>query len=227
MTTTSKTLPVAVLFSGGLDSAVLVGHLLASGRTVQPLYVNSQLVWQSAERVAAVRFLELISQPRLRLLCDLTLPLDDVYGPHWSVTGAEIPDALTDDVAVDLPARNALMLLKSALWCRQNGIEYLAVGCLRTSPFADAKASFFESLRGVLADSLDESIEIMRPLAKFDKQQVMRLGAELPLGETFSCIAPVGQRHCGGCNKCAERQTAFRVARIPDSTRYAVALCRV
>jgi 7-cyano-7-deazaguanine synthase len=38
---------------------------------------------------------------------------------------------------------------------------------------------------------------------------------------TFSCLAPQGRRHCGRCNKCAERKRAFRQAGIPDPTKYA------
>jgi 7-cyano-7-deazaguanine synthase len=52
------------------------------------------------------------------------------------------------------------------------------------------------------------------------KRQVMQLGRELPLELTFSCIAPVGELHCGRCNKCAERQAAFHEAAIVDRTIY-------
>ena len=48
----------------------------------------------------------------------------------------------------------------------------------------------------------------------------MRLGRDYPLGLTFSCIAPERGLHCGGCNKCAERQEAFRDAGMADPTRY-------
>ena len=54
-----------------------------------------------------------------------------------------------------------------------------------------------------------------------NKQQVMALGRNLPLELTFSCIAPAGGLHCGRCNKCAERQNAFRDAGITDKTSYA------
>jgi 7-cyano-7-deazaguanine synthase len=54
-----------------------------------------------------------------------------------------------------------------------------------------------------------------------NKQQVMALGRGLPLELTFSCISPVGHLHCGRCNKCAERQAAFREANIEDRTVYA------
>jgi 7-cyano-7-deazaguanine synthase len=54
-----------------------------------------------------------------------------------------------------------------------------------------------------------------------NKQQVMALGRELPLELTFSCISPVNGFHCGRCNKCAERQEAFRQAALTDKTIYA------
>jgi len=63
-------------------------------------------------------------------------------------------------------------------------------------------------------------IRFVRPFADLAKSEVMQLGRALPLELTFSCIAPVGGRHCGACNKCAERQSAFRSAGLADPTRY-------
>ena len=37
----------------------------------------------------------------------------------------------------------------------------------------------------------------------------------------FSCIAPRAERHCGHCNKCAERQLAFTQLGMADTTVYA------
>ena len=48
----------------------------------------------------------------------------------------------------------------------------------------------------------------------------MALGAHQPLELTFSCLAPVGEIHCGRCNKCAERQAAFQAVGQPDRTSY-------
>jgi 7-cyano-7-deazaguanine synthase len=44
----------------------------------------------------------------------------------------------------------------------------------------------------------------------------------LPLELTFSCIRPAGERHCGSCNKCAERRQAFASAGLKDPTDYNV-----
>jgi len=65
------------------------------------------------------------------------------------------------------------------------------------------------------------SVQIIRPFQTFDKLAVMQLGQDAALQYTFSCISPAGELHCGRCNKCAERQAAFRSAGLPDPTTYA------
>jgi 7-cyano-7-deazaguanine synthase len=54
------------------------------------------------------------------------------------------------------------------------------------------------------------------------KSELIRRAGAFPLGISFSCIAPRDNRHCGSCNKCAERQAAFAAAQIHDPTVYAV-----
>jgi 7-cyano-7-deazaguanine synthase len=61
---------------------------------------------------------------------------------------------------------------------------------------------------------------LLQPLAALDKRQVMQLGRDLPLELTFSCLDPQEGAHCGKCNKCAERQRAFRDASLVDRTCY-------
>ena len=213
--------PLGLLVSGGLDSGILLGHLLRQGQAVQPFYIQSGLIWQQAELAAFERFLERVATPQLALLVRLEMPLADLYADHWCLTGQNVPDAQTEDEAVFLPGRNALLVLKAALWCQLHGIDRLALAPLGTSPFDDAKQSFFERLEGALNALGLGSIEIVRPFANHTKRQVMELGRDLPLGDTFSCIDPVGLLHCGLCNKCGERQKAFACIGLVDPTRYA------
>jgi 7-cyano-7-deazaguanine synthase len=212
---------IGVLLSGGLDSAILVGHLLGQGRRVQPFYVRSHLVWERYELAATRHFLAALAAPRLAALAVFDMPVGDVYGEHWSLTGRGVPDAASLDTAVYLPGRNALLLLKPALWCRLHGIEQLALAVLGSNPFSDATPQFFAALEATLAQATGGGIHLLRPFAELSKQQVLSLGHRLPLGLTFSCIAPVLGLHCGQCNKCAERIAAFRAAGIPDPTVYA------
>jgi 7-cyano-7-deazaguanine synthase len=202
---------VGVLASGGLDSCILLKHLLDVGRTVKPFYIRSGLCWQAAEQEALGRYLGAVAVLRLEPLAVLDLPLEDVYGDHWSITGRDVPEAGTPDEAVYLPGRNALLTIKAALWCQMHGIDELAIATLRSNPFEDASASSFDRLGAVLSGMGPRPIRLVRPFGELEKWQVMELGRNFPLELTFSCIAPRGRAHCGRCNKCAEREEAFRL----------------
>ena len=209
---------VAVLLSGGVDSSILLADLLRQGRRVQPIYVRCRLVWEKAELRAVGRLLKALMPrwPGLLPLVTLDLPVGDLYGDHWSLTGRDPPDAASPDDAVYLPGRNALLLVKAALWCQLHGIDELALGVLGTNPFADATPAFFDELQIALNRASGGRLRILRPYAGLDKRQVLQRGADLPLRLTFSCIAPVRGLPCGRCNKCAERQAAMEEPGMRD-----------
>jgi 7-cyano-7-deazaguanine synthase len=213
---------VGLLLSGGLDSAILLGHLLAAGHRVQPFYIRSHLHWEAAEETAARRFLAALRCPHLAELVTLEMPVADLYRNHWSVTGRQVPDANSPDEAVYLPGRNALLVIKAALWCQLHGIRELALAPLSSNPFADATDDFFESFEATLNLAGDGTVRISRPFGHLHKRDVMLLGRDMPLELTLSCIAPVQGEHCGQCNKCAERRTAFQSAGMRDPTQYAM-----
>jgi 7-cyano-7-deazaguanine synthase len=212
---------IGVLVSGGLDSAILVSYLLDQGESVQPFYMNCGLSWQTEELATLRKYLAAISTDQLAQLVVLELPLADLYTGHWSLTGKQIPGAETPDEAVYLPGRNLLLAIKPAIWCQMHGIGRLALGVLGSNPFDDATTEFFAALENVLARLGQPPLKIVRPFGQMHKREVMQLGRSYPLELTFSCIAPVGETHCGKCNKCAERKAAFRTAEIDDPTEYA------
>src|SRR3954454_7821995 len=87
--------PRALLCSGGLDSAILLAQMLKQPGPVHPLYVRQGLAWESVELSYLQRFLEAIRQPSLQALQVLQVPIQDIYGGHWSLTGQNVPDAAT------------------------------------------------------------------------------------------------------------------------------------
>src|SRR5712692_3925820 len=86
---------VAVLASGGLDSAVLTAEYLRDGRVVQPIYVRFGLAWEETEETHLRRFLGTLQGSGLRPLVTLALPVADTYGSHWSLSADDVPDADT------------------------------------------------------------------------------------------------------------------------------------
>jgi 7-cyano-7-deazaguanine synthase len=214
--------PVAVLTSGGADSAVLVAEQARQGRDVQPIYIRFGLAWELVEQAHLQLFLaSLPSRLRVRPLVTLDFPISDVYGAHWSVSGTDVPDQDTSDSAVYLPGRNLLLLAKSSVWCALHGVEAIALGTLKGNPFSDSGPDFFGAFGALAELALGSSLSVMTPFAGLTKSQVLELGRDLELWHTFSCIDPDDARHCGRCNKCAERRTAFGGAGVEDRTAYA------
>ena len=212
---------VAVLASGGLDSAILVAHLAGEGREVTPVYVRFGLAWEDVEARHLERFLASLPSPHLKRLILLDLPVADIYGAHWSVTGKDVPDDSSPDEAVYLPGRNLLLLAKSSVWCALNGIATIALGTLAANPFPDADREFFAGFSALAGRALGRPLEVVTPFAGRAKHDVLEIGRGLALELTFSCIAPRSERHCGRCNKCAERRLAFSELGIADATEYA------
>jgi 7-cyano-7-deazaguanine synthase len=214
---------VAVLSSGGVDSAVLVADQAAHGHAVHPVYVRFGLHWEKAEEAHLRRFLGELAGSGVRSLTVLDLPVADVYGAHWSVSGDGVPDETTPDESVYLPGRNLLLLAKTAVWCARHGVKRIALGTLRANPFSDSSPSFFSGFAGLSSLALGDNLRVEAPFRRLAKPEVLELGRDLPLEQTFSCIAPVGEQHCGRCNKCAERRKGFAEAGLADRTWYASA----
>lgn len=213
---------VAVLFSGGLDSAVLVAQAARSG-VVQPVYVSAGLSWEAEEAALLSRLLGAAPYrsgvlPVVRLVLDVT----DIYPEtHWARRGTP-PAYDTPDEDVYLPGRNILLLSKGGVLCALRGIPRLLIGPLAGNPFPDATPEFFASMSETLSLGLAHPLSIEAPLAGMHKEEVVRLGAALgvPFELTMSCMKPAGGRHCGACSKCRERRDGFAAAGVRDPTEY-------
>ena len=197
---------LAVLSSGGLDSAILLGEALSRGIITHPLYVCAGHPWEENELHMLRRLLAALASDNLRPLVPLNVPVGDLYGDHWSLTGRSVPDEKSADEAVFLPGRNVLLLAKGMLWCHLNKVPALAQAVLSGNPFPDATDSFYERFEEVVNQGVGGSVRVLRPYAKLKKAQIMSRGGLAPLQWSFSCIKPCQGRHCGRCNKCAERQ---------------------
>ena len=211
---------VCILVSGGLDSCVLVSELSQHYSKLFPVYVKGGLFWESVELFWLQKFLSSLKSERVQALTVLRLPLDDVYQDHWSLTGKQIPPYHSNDLTVYLPGRNILLLAKTAVYCAMRGIQNVALGPLKANPFPDSTPRFFNKMENVLGLGLKTQLNILTPLARLSKMDVLKKGRNLRLDLTFSCLSPQGYHHCGRCNKCAERILAFRKAGIEDKTVY-------
>ena len=219
---------VAVLLSGGLDSAVLVANASRTA-VVQPIYVSAGLAWEQEERALVERLLQ--SPPYasgVLPLAALAVDATDIYpATHWARRG--VPPAYdTPDEDVYLPGRNVLLLSKAGVLCALRGIPRIAIGPLAGNPFPDATPAFLASMAQALSSGLAHRIDIEAPFSAMHKEDVIALGASLgvPFELTMSCMNPAGGRHCGLCSKCRERRDGFAAAGVADPTEYLAAAPR-
>lgn len=209
----------AVLFSAGLDSAVLLVRAAADAGPAQPIYVSTGLAWEGEERACAARLVDALAGTHAILpLVTLTVDMRDVYPPaHWAVRG-EAPGYDTPDSAVYLEGRNVILLSKAAVYMARNQLARILIGPLAGNPFPDASRPFFDAMEQALSIGLGFPISIEAPFSGMHKAEVIRLGVSLgvPFELTLSCMQPAEGRHCGRCSKCRERRDAFNDARVND-----------
>lgn len=212
---------VAVLASGGLDSSVMLADLARRGREVFPVYVRAGLLWERDELAALRRFIARLKMRNVRPLSVLELPMRDVAGGHWSITGRKVPGYRAALSSNYILGRNLSLLAKAAIFCARNRIGAIAMAPLESNPFPDARPEFFRALERAVALGVGLRLKILTPYIGLTKAEVVRRGAHLPLRFTVSCARPRGLIHCGACTKCAERIEGFREAGVPDPAVYA------
>lgn len=216
-----------VLFSGGLDSAVLAAHE-AQTAPVLPVYVSVGLAWETRELAMVEQLLRApVFVNRTQPLTRVELTMRDVYPPtHWAIRG--VPPAYdTPDEDVYLSGRNLVLLAKAGVIAARHHAHRIALGPLAGNPFPDARPAFFAAMATAMSLALDHAIEIAAPFLEWEKAAVIRRGVELgvPFELTLSCMNPgiIGRlpQHCGVCSKCRERRDAFSAEGVPDPSTYA------
>ena len=214
----------AVLFSSGLDSAVLLAAAAADSGAAHPIYVSAGLAWEHEERGMARRFIRAMGTGHeIAPMVELTVDMRDVYPPtHWAVRG-EAPAFDTPDTDVYLEGRNLVLLSKAAVYAARAGLSRILLGPLAGNPFPDASRDFFAAMSRALSLGLGTAITVETPFLDLHKEDVIRLGQSLgvPFELTLSCMQPRDGMHCGQCSKCRERRDAFRGAGIEDPAPYA------
>ena len=214
----------AVLFSSGLDSAVLLTDAADRFGGAQPIYVSAGLAWETQERTMAARFLaSLPSNTHIHPMVTLDVTMRDVFpASHWALRGVA-PGFDTPDTDVFIDGRNIILLSKAGVYAARAGLSRILIGPLSGNPFPDASPEFFAAMARALSIGLGTGIEIEAPFLNLTKADVIRLGLErsVPFELTLSCMQPVDTMHCGRCSKCRERRDGFRAVGVEDPAHYA------
>ena len=212
------------LLSGGMDSITAAAMVREQGYEIYALTVSygqrhSREI-ESAKRLAIwlkAKEHEVVDLPISRLLkSSLMNPEDDVTSDEKTI-GKKIPSTY-------VPGRNAILLATAAAWAESIGADAIVMGVnvIDYSGYPDCGQQFIDAFTNLIKISTrsgvqGNSIEILTPLSKMSKADIVRKGSELgvPFKDTWSCYKGGGEP-CGVCDSCILRKKGFSVAGIPD-----------
>lgn len=227
---------VCLIYSGGLDSTVLLYNLLSEGKKVSCLSFNYGQ--KHAKELLSARSISNITKqkhflfyiPTLLVRCnDFTLHTESLFtGSSQTDSQVGVPEGHYAEASMKktiVPNRNMIMLSLAAAYCTSRSIRslYYAAHSGDHAIYPDCRPAFVGLMRAALQDAEweDRSVKLEAPFLTETKASLVTLGRSLnvPFERTWSCYQG-GERHCGRCGTCTERKEAFQLAGISDPTIY-------
>jgi 7-cyano-7-deazaguanine synthase len=223
---TSVGVKAVVLFSGGMDSAVVAAAARARGRRLYALTLRYGQ--RHAVEVAFARRQALKAGFERHVV--LTLPLAAVAAGAL-VDGGRLntggPKAGRPATYVSF--RNGVFLAAAASWAEALGADEVWGGWCFTdhAGYPDCTEPFFRAFEravraGTWAGRRGRRFRIVAPLGRLDKAATVRLGLRLGVdfSGTWTCYQPEagprGKRPCRRCDACRLRAEGFERAGVAD-----------
>ncbi len=149
-------------------------------------------------------------------LTDASIPVPNA--PAAEAIGSSIP-------VTYVPFRNAHFLSAAVSWAEVIGAKQIFIGAVEqdSSGYPDCRPQYYEAFQRLIeTGTRDGDIEVVTPLIRLKKSEIVRLGLELkaPFDLTWSCYSGEDQA-CGLCDSCVLRLRAFHDAGVRDPIPYA------
>lgn len=214
-----------LIYSGGLDSTVLLAHLLNEGRELYALTINYGQR-HAREIESATRICGLTPALKAHRVLDLSGIKPLLAGSSQTDESVAVPHGHYTDETMKLtvvPNRNMLLLATAAAWAislKADTIAY-AAHAGDHAIYPDCRPEFVDAMQSALALADWHVLQIERPFITLTKADIVKRGSELGafMAESWSCYEGK-DKHCGRCGTCVERIEAFRLAGVVDRTQY-------
>ena len=217
-----------VLVSGGLDSATCLAIARSEGYECYALSF-SYGQRHDAELAAAGRVADSLGATQHRVM---HIDLAAFGGSALTDTRIAVPEQASAGIPVTyVPARNTVFLSLALAWAEVLGAHdiFIGVNAVDYSGYPDCRPEFvaaFEQVANLATRAGVEGRERLRirtPLIDLSKGEIIRRGLALGVdfAQTVSCYQATNDgAACGRCDSCRLRREGFRVAGVPDPTRY-------
>jgi len=213
-----------VTFSGGLDSATLL-FWAVKRYDVSALTFDYGSKHNKREQAAAREIARRLDVSHVVI----KLPfVNEFFESSLLQSGGEIPEGHYEDSSMRstvVPFRNGIILSIAVGYAESIGAKAVlyAAHAGDHAIYPDCRPEFLKAISEAAHHGTYLGVQIDDPFIDITKKEIAALARDLgvPFELTYSCYKG-GELHCGKCGTCVERKEAFRLAGIPDPTRYEI-----
>lgn len=215
---------VVALLSGGIDSSTLLYYLKMHTNDIEALTFDygqkHRVEIEAASRIAERCQVKhtIINISGIGPLLRSALTSEDI-----DVPSVEMDAERYETLAVTaVPNRNAILLCIGVAYAVSIGYDTVAYAAHASERgvYPDCTPEFVRVFEQMIRIAIEKpNFTIFAPFVNMHKYEIVHLGSRLgvPFEITVSCYKGI---HCGECSSCVERKRAFKLASIPDPTRY-------
>lgn len=215
-----------ILFSGGVDSTVLLARALAHDKECLALSfdygqrhkVELQYAAKIAHHYSVRHQIITIDTPSF----DSSSLVNPCSKVAVNRTAQEIARAGIPSTYV--PARNTIFLAYAMGFAEMYQASEIHFGAniMDTLPYPDCRPEYLNAFQQLLNVATKQAVEghapkLVTPLIAWDKARIIQEGLALnaPLDMTFSCYSPLASHAaCGCCDACMLRKAGFAAANM-------------
>lgn len=209
-----------LVFSGGMDSTVLLHDLLAKRRRPAALSFDYGSRHNPRELSMAAETCKLLGVSHEIITLSF---IERLFSSALLKSGPDVPNGQyqEENMALTLvPFRNPIMMAISVGYAESIGASevFLASHSGDHALYPDCRKEFNEAFDLAVRLGTDHKVHLSFPFENLDKREIAEIGKSLNVdfSRTWTCYKG-GELHCGSCAACLERKDALKGM---DSTRY-------
>jgi len=219
-----------VLLSGGMDSSVLLHHVVRELHRTHMHAISFDYGQRHRKELDAAAWQATRANAAVHRIIDMSFLGPMIAGGTSLVAGGgAVPDlaalspASLDQPPTYVPNRNMILLSLAAAYAEAQGIRDVFYGAQAQDEYGywDCTPDFLARINATLALNRRDAVTIHAPLMAKRKSELVRMGRALGVdfAHTWSCYRG-GETACGTCPTCVERLKAFAEAGTTDPLPY-------